>query len=249
MIRLPDDVKEQALAYCYAEFDRRKWEQVPPGERGTVYADLIADEGFARLLTPFFSPAQMRVWLKDSAAKEYPRALEGIGSAARHTKRGYPGPGVIVSAILGDVWSVETDSVKQKPMRCQVVSTIGERAMLTWGPRRMLSNLHWAASAARVEGEERVVVEVTSPTMARICSQIMWCSLPHSRVQQSVGDDVDAIDQGLSLRPGVVGVQDGDGLLGHPPAVMVDEGHELRSMTHPGHHQVEVVGHGLVEGA
>mgnify|MGYP000367291146 CR=1 FL=1 len=43
MSRLPDDVKNEALAYVYAEFDRRKWEQVPSGDRGAVYAELIAD--------------------------------------------------------------------------------------------------------------------------------------------------------------------------------------------------------------
>ncbi|WP_144066008.1 hypothetical protein [Gordonia lacunae] len=167
MIRLPDDVREEALAHVYAEFDRLKWEQVPPGERGAVYVELIADESFSRLLAPYFDTAQMRVWLKDSAAKEYPRALEGIGPAASHTKRGYPGPSVIVSATLGLDWSVVTDSIEQKPMRCQVMSAAGEAAVLIWGPQRMLSNLHWAASVARVAGEQRVVVAVTRHTMAK----------------------------------------------------------------------------------
>lgn len=167
MSRLPDDVKDEALAYVYAEFDRRKWEQVPSGDRGAVYAELIADERFSGLLAPYLKPEDMRVWLKDSAAKEYPRALEGIGPAARHTKRGYPGPGAIVAATLGEGWSVVQDSIEQKPMRCSVVSAAGESTVLIWGPRRMLSNLHWAASVARVEGAERVVLAVTRPTMAK----------------------------------------------------------------------------------
>lgn len=167
MARLPDDVKEEALAYCYAEFDRRKWEQMPSGERGAVYADLIADEQFSGLLAPYLKTEEMRVWLKDSAAKEYPRALEGIGHAAGHTKRGYPGPGVIVSATLGRDWSVVESSIEQKPMRCRVVSAANESAVMIWGPQRMLSNLHWAASVARVAGEQRVVVAVTRPTMAK----------------------------------------------------------------------------------
>lgn len=167
MSRIPDDVKDEALAYCYAEFDRRKWEQVPSGKRGAVYADLIADEQFSGLLAPYLKAEDIRVWLKDSAAKEYPRALEGIGSAARHTNRGYPGPSAIVSATLGQAWSVVEDSIEQKPMRCRVVSAANESAVLIWGPQRMLSNLHWAASVARVAGEQRVVVAVTRPTMAK----------------------------------------------------------------------------------
>ena len=54
-------------------------EQVSPGERGAVFDGLVADPRFSEPLRPFLTPAQQRVWLKDSAAKEYPRALEGIG--------------------------------------------------------------------------------------------------------------------------------------------------------------------------
>ncbi len=167
MIRLPDDVKDAALAYCYAEFDRLKWEQVPPGKRGAVYDELIADEGFSKLLKPHMKTEAIRVWLKDSAAKEYPRALEGIGSSAKYTKRGYPGPGVIVESTLGAGWSVVDGSIEQKPMRCRVEKADGDEAVLIWGPNRMLGDLHWAASAARVDGAERVVVAVTRPTMTR----------------------------------------------------------------------------------
>lgn len=168
MIRLPDDVKDEALAYTYAEFDRRKWEQVASSERGAVFDELVADEEFCKLLRPYCTPAQMRVWLKDSAAKEYPRALEGIGPTARYTKRGYPGPGIIVAATLGTDWSVVPDSIEQKPMRCRAVSMAGEEAEFVWGPHRVLRDLHWAASAARVEGEERIAVVITRPTMTSL---------------------------------------------------------------------------------
>lgn len=173
MLKLPDEVRDQALAYAYAEFDRRKWEQVPSSERGAVFDELVADEKFRKLLRAYCTPAQMRVWLKDSAAKEYPRALEGIGPTARYTKRGYPGPGVIVAATLGTDWSVVPDSIDQKPMRCQAVNGAGEKADIIWGPRRVLRDLHWAASSARVEGDERIAVVVTRPTMAAM-TELEW---------------------------------------------------------------------------
>ncbi|OBB00970.1 hypothetical protein A5666_08540 [Mycolicibacterium fortuitum] len=166
MLRLPDEVREEALAYAYEVFDRRRWEQVSPAGRGAVFDDLIADVSFSAPLRPFLTSAQMRVWLKDSAAKEYPRALEGVGATARYTKRRYPGPGAIVRATLGDDWAVVPGSVEQKPMRCRAACTAGQEANLTWGPYRSLRDLHWAASGARVGGEQRVAVVITRPTMA-----------------------------------------------------------------------------------
>lgn len=164
-MRLPDEVREAALTYAYAVFDRKRWEQVPASRRGAVYDELLADEKFNALLSPYATKAQMRVWLKDSAAKEYPRALEGIGPTATYTKRGYPGPGAIVAATLGADWAVLADSVDQKPMRCRVINSSGEEAVMTWGPQRSLRDLFWAASAAKVAGEQRVLVVNTRPTM------------------------------------------------------------------------------------
>ncbi|KXO92242.1 hypothetical protein AXK56_03960 [Tsukamurella pulmonis] len=165
-MRLPDEVRDAALARVYEVFDRKRWEQVPASKRGAVYDELIADEGFTAALRPFATPAQMRVWLKDSAAKEYPRALEGTGPTASYTKRGYPGPTAIVAATLGDEWAVVANSIEQKPMRCRVTSLGGHEALLTWGPLRSLRDLYFAASAAKVDGQERVFIAITRPTMA-----------------------------------------------------------------------------------
>lgn len=168
MLRLPDEVRGQALTYAYGVFDRIRWEQVSPGGRGAVYDDLVADARFSEPLRPFLTPPQMRVWLKDSAAKEYPRALEGIGTTARFAKRRYPGPDVIIRATLGDDWTVVSDSVEQKPMRCRAHSRSGQEATIAWGPFRSLRDLHWAATGARVDGNERVALVITRPTMAAL---------------------------------------------------------------------------------
>ncbi|WP_438472825.1 hypothetical protein [Rhodococcus erythropolis] len=167
-LKLPDEVRNSALSYAYAVFDRKRWEQVETSQRGAVYDELIADEKFSELLRPYATIAQMRVWLKDSAAKEYPRALEGIGPTASYTKRGYPGPSVIVTATLGADWTIVAGSVEQKPMRCCVVSSSGEVALMTWGGHRSLRDLYWAASAAKVSGEQRVLLVITRPTMTEL---------------------------------------------------------------------------------
>lgn len=164
-MRLPDDVREAALEYAYRVFDRRRWEQVAAGERGAVFDELVADQTFSGPLRPYMTEGQVRVWLKDSAAKEYPRALEGIGGTAQFTPRRYPGPDVIVQAALGDGWTVTAGSVEQKPMRCTVRGPERESVTLFWGPLRGLRDLHWAASRVRALGTGRVAIAITRPSM------------------------------------------------------------------------------------
>ncbi|MEE4025059.1 hypothetical protein V1Y59_18385 [Gordonia sp. PKS22-38] len=166
MSKLPDDIKDQALRYAYAVFDRRRWEQVPASQRGAVFDELVADAKFSEPLRPYLTAAQMRVWIKDSAAKEYPRALEGVGSASQYTTRRFPGPEAIVGATLGEDWAVIAESVEQKPMRCRAGGPTGDEALLAWGPYRILRDLYWAASGARLAGENRVGIVITRPTMA-----------------------------------------------------------------------------------
>lgn len=165
-LRLPEEVRERSLSYAYEVFDRRKWEQVPAGERGSVFDELVADEEFNGPLRPYLSPAQMRVWLKDTVAKEYPRALEGIGSTARFTPRRYPGPEAIAHAALGCDWHVVPGSTEHKPMRCLVAGPSGETVTLLWGSHRGLRDLHWAASGiCAASGEGSVVIALTRPNM------------------------------------------------------------------------------------
>ena len=167
-MKLPDEARERALALAYEEFDKHRWEQAPPGERGAVFEALTADPAFSDLLRPYLSTAQMRVWIKDSAAKEYPRALEGVGRTAQFTKRRYPGPEAIARSALGDGWTVVGGSVKTKPMRCDLVGVDGERKLLLWGPVKGLRDLHWAASGVRAAGGGRVGIALTRPSMAPV---------------------------------------------------------------------------------
>ena len=109
---------------------------------------------------------QIRVWLKDSAAKEYPRALEGIGGTAQFTPRRYPGPDAIARAALGVEWTVVAGSIEQKPMRCKVRGPRGESVTLFWGPLRGLRDLHWAASRLRALSTGQVAIAITRPSMA-----------------------------------------------------------------------------------
>lgn len=164
-MRLPDDVREATLEYAYKVFDHRRWERVPVGERGAVYDELVADQAFGGLLRPYMTEGQIRVWLKDTVAKEYPRALEGIGGTARFTPRRYPGPDAIVQAALGIGWMVVGGSIEQKPMRCEARNPQGESVTVFWGPLRGLRDLYWAASRVRGLSKARVAIVITRPSM------------------------------------------------------------------------------------
>lgn len=174
-MRLPNDVREVALAYAYKEFDHRRWEQVPTRDRGAVFDELLADRGFGGLLRPYMTEAQIRVWLKDSVAKEYPRALEGIGGNAAFTLRRYPGPAAIAEATLGSGWVVVAGSIEQKPMTCVLRGPQGEFATLLWGPLRGLRDLYWAASRLRALSMAQVAIVITRPNMTPLPSD-EWAS-------------------------------------------------------------------------
>lgn len=169
-MRLPDEVREAALAYAYKIFDRRRWEQVAAGERGAVFDELVADQMLSGPLRPYMTEGQIRVWLKDSAAKEYPRALEGIGGTAQFTPRRYPGPEAIAQTALGVESAVVQGSIEQKPMRCRVRMHQSELVTLMWGPLRGLRDLHWAASRLRALDSGRVAIAITRPSMAPLPS-------------------------------------------------------------------------------
>lgn len=163
-------MREAALEYAYRVFDRRLWEQVAAGERGAVFNEMVADQAFSGPLRPYMTEGQIRVWLKDSAAKEYPRALEGIGGTAQFTPRRYPGADAIVQAALGVEWTVAAGSIEQKPMRCKVRGPKGGSVTLFWGPPRGLRDLHWAASRVRALGAGRVAIAITRPSMTPLPS-------------------------------------------------------------------------------
>ncbi|WP_189349619.1 hypothetical protein [Zhihengliuella salsuginis] len=158
-------MREEALAYAYRIFDHRRWERVPTSERGAVFNELVADPEFGGPLHPYMTDGEIRVWLKDSVAKEYPRALEGIGGTAKFTARRYPGPSAIIHAALGVEWTVVSGTIEQKPMRCEARGPNGDSVTVFWGPLRGLRDLHWAASRARVLGTARVAIAITRPSM------------------------------------------------------------------------------------
>jgi len=67
-------------------------------------------------------------------------------------------------------------------MRCLVVNDAGEQALLTWGSLKGLRDLYFAASAAKVAGEKRVLVVITRPTMSKPSKEdwervVGFCSL------------------------------------------------------------------------
>lgn len=163
----PQAVRDKVIAALYAEFDSLQWEQLPTRDKSDAYERFLTSPDVGGSLDPYMDPGAIRVWIKDGPAKEYGRALEGVGSYARYTNRGYPGPQGAIDKILGDEWSLTPDSLADKPMRCEARTEQGERRFVLWGPFSALKELIWHALLHRVQAPMvSPLLVVTRPTIA-----------------------------------------------------------------------------------
>ena len=165
-MRLPDEVRKRLSSTPTGSSTDAAGEQVAAGERGAVFDVLVADQSFSGPLRPYMTEGQIRVWLKDSAAKEYPRALEGIGGTAQFTPRRYPGPGM--RSFRPRRRSVDrrrrVDRAETDAMHCQGARR-GLRHAIP-GPAPWPRDPDWAASRVRALSTGRVAIAITRPTMA-----------------------------------------------------------------------------------
>lgn len=142
---IPDQVRREVIAELYERFDEIGWEERTLAERSAIYQRLVDDPAIGGRLEPHIPLDRVRLWIKDGPAKEYRRALEGVGPYARFTKRRAVGPPGVVDAVLGADWAVVGGSVGEKPMRCHV--ELGDaRRLVIWGPEPSLKELFWHAA-------------------------------------------------------------------------------------------------------
>src|SRR5688572_301489 len=106
MSTMPAAVRREVIEELYRQLDALRWESLPAPQSTAAYAKFVADPLIGGKLAPYMAESKVRVWIKDGPAKEYRRALEGIGSFAEFTSRAFPGPQVLVSSALGEGWSV-----------------------------------------------------------------------------------------------------------------------------------------------
>lgn len=164
---LPTAVRVEAYAELARQFDAARWEELSGSEASGMYDRFVRDPQVGGILRPFMSDAKIRVWIKDGPAKEYRRALEGIGPIAPYTSRAYPGADAIVGTALGPGWSVRTDTIEEKPMRCFADDGRGNSMFVAWGPLSALQGLIWNACLLRVsQPSASITVVVTKPSTA-----------------------------------------------------------------------------------
>ncbi|NCD19677.1 MAG: hypothetical protein EOL89_06810 [Actinobacteria bacterium] len=157
---MPDDVRREVAARLYTRLDALRWEELSDRKKSVEYGKFVADPAVGGRLAPFLGADRIRVWIKDGPAKEYVRALEGVGSYVEYTRRAYTSHQDFIASVLGDGWVVREGSVEDKPMRCWVDSADKDSKFVIWGDFRGLKDLIWQAVLHRGEDVGSVPVVV-----------------------------------------------------------------------------------------
>lgn len=151
---VPEEVRQEVAASLYERLDALCWEELSSRDKSEAYGNFVSDPTIGGRLAPYLGSDRIRVWIKDGPAKEYGRALEGVGAYAGYTRRAFVGPQGVVSAVLGDSWSVREGSVKDKPMCCWADSPDGASRFVIWGAHQGVKDLVWQAVLHRADHPE-----------------------------------------------------------------------------------------------
>lgn len=169
MTDVPTQTRQEVIGSLYQEMDRMRWDEMTNRDKSDAYERFVSDPRIGGRLAPFLGSDKIRVWIKDGPAKEYGRALEGVGAYASYTSRTYPSPDRFVAQVLGQEWRVREDSVEDKPMRCWAETDDGSARYVVWGPFSGLKDLIWQAVCHRAEHwDSEPVVVVTTRGMIRL---------------------------------------------------------------------------------
>lgn len=159
MASVPDHVRRQVTAHLYKRLDDLSWEELSARDKSEAYGRFVDDPKIGGVLKPYLARDRIRVWIKDGPAKEYTRALEGVGPYVSYTGRAYAGPTEVVRPVLGEGWAVRAASVEDKPMRCWVDGPGGSRYVI-WGSHHVLKDLVWQVVLHRADHPDSVPLVV-----------------------------------------------------------------------------------------
>lgn len=169
MAAVPADVRAEVIKELVRQFDAARWEELSSHEASGMYDRFVKDPKIGARLSTYMPTDKVRVWIKDGPAKEYRRALEGIGPVAPFTTRAYPGPESVVRLALGDRWAPKDDTIEEKPMRCFAEDPNGQSMFVIWGPLSALQGLIWNSCLIRAEDALKpITVVVTKPNSASL---------------------------------------------------------------------------------
>lgn len=185
-VKLPEDVRSEVVTELARQFDSARWEEVSAVDASEMYDRFVKDPSIGGRLSVYMAADKIRVWIKDGPAKDYRRALEGVGPLAQYTSREYPGPESVVRLALGDEWIPKLDTLQEKPMRCFATDPGGQSMFVIWGPFNGLQGLIWNSCLLRAKDRlEPITVVVTKPGAAPLPAD-EW------GLVQSLADIVDA---------------------------------------------------------
>lgn len=202
MANLPTPIRNATVKAIYARLDNLRWETLGNSERTAEYNRMVSAPEIGGRLAPYMDPGKIRVWIKDGPAKEYRRALEGIGPFASITTRTLGSPGQIVSSALGAGWRVEEGSLAEKPMRCIAVDGHDNRKLVIWGSSDKLSDLVWHAVRERAERPDgRPLIVITRPGPTTV-SAAEWNLT--ERICGVIGADCKQVVQEVTRKPPAV---------------------------------------------
>jgi hypothetical protein len=200
MAKVPSDMRTAVIEELVRQLDAARWEEMPPSAASEMYGRFVKDPKIGGRLLPYMPAEKVRVWIKDGPAKEYRRALEGIGPIASFTNRAYPGPESVVRLALGDQWSPKPDTLEEKPMRCFAENSAGQLMFVIWGPLSALQGLIWNSCLIRAEDSSKpITVVVTKPNSAPLPAN-EW-NLVKS-LCDIVGADCKQVTYAVSRKPG-----------------------------------------------
>jgi hypothetical protein len=209
MAVIPDDVRAEVVAELARQFDSARWEEITAAEASEMYDRFVKSPSIGGRLATYMPADKIRVWIKDGPAKEYRRALEGVGPLSQYTSREYPGPDSVVRLALGDDWAPMADTLQEKPMRCFASDPAGQSMFVIWGPVSGLQGMIWNSCLIRAKDPvEPITVVVTKPSSAPLPAED-WSLV------QSLADIVDAdckqVTYAVRRKPQVDIVWDGPG--------------------------------------
>ncbi|MEU0091830.1 hypothetical protein [Kribbella sp. NPDC006257] len=186
MAAIPLEVRTEVITELVRQFDAVRWEELSAHSASEMYDRFVKDPKIGLRLSAFMPAEKIRVWIKDGPAKDYRRALEGIGPIASFTNRAYPGPQSVVRLALGDQWVPRADTIEEKPMRCFAEDPRGQSMFVIWGPLSAIQGLIWNSCLIRVQDPLKpITVVVTKPNSAPLAAAD-W------RLVEALSDIVDA---------------------------------------------------------
>lgn len=167
MATLPEPIRLEIFAELARHFDAMRWEEVSSPAATEMYDRFVKDPKIGGRLAMFMPMEKIRPWIKDGPAKQYRRALEGVGPMAQMTTREYPGPQSVVRLAMGSEWTLRPQTLDVKPMRGLADGPDGKSAFITWGPPSGLQGMVWHACLRRAVSESQLItIAVTKPNTA-----------------------------------------------------------------------------------